>query len=368
MNVNKLILSAAACLATAGCDKVAEFLPSHRERRAIENAVEQVSRPEADSPSEAMDSASLQAFRHHVEATSRMLAGELAAASSLVDGIHADSDSLAKATSAAAGRRAEDGGPIGKKDALLSLLRNESVNALARRHLHRDFSMAALEAEERINAAEAAERRRRGELAANAAEARAAVESALDEGRRARAAALKSERKLKQDIDGLRRRKNKLEHELNMTAASERPRKSQELKYVDDEIRRMEREYDGLRASSAVNSEINRSAERVRQAQAAAYARRSRADAEVRRAGERDVSPSDIAAAFERDTVVALEKAIWGALASAEARKARISRAADYVKSMGDVRNALAPSALKHMQAEIDARVSAALEEPKQSL
>jgi len=367
MNANKLILSTAACLAIAGCDKIAECLPSHRERRAIENAVEQVSRPEADSASESMDSASLQAFRHHVEATSGMLAGELSAAAGRVGEIHADSDALAKAMSAATGRRKEDGGPIGRKEALLSLLRDDSVNALARRYLHRDFSMVALEAEERINAAEASELRRRGQLDANAAEAQSAVEAAREEGRRARAAALKSERKLKQDLDGLRRRRNRLEHELNMISAAERPRKSQDLRHIDDEIRRMEREYDGLRASSAVNSEINRSSERVRQAQAAADARRIRADAEVRKAGERAVSPSDVAVEFERDTVVALEKAIWDALASAEARKVRISRALDYVKSMGDVRNSLAPSVLNRMRAEIDARVSAALEEPKQS-
>ena len=367
MNVNKLILSTAACLAVAGCDKIAECLPSHREKRAIENAVEQVSRSEADSASESMDSVSLQAFRHHVEASSKMLAVELSAASGRVDEIHADSDSLAKAMSVATSRRSEDGGTIARKDALLSLLRNESVNALARRYLHRDFSMVALDAEERINAAEAAERRMKGELDANAAKAQAAVEAAMDEGRRARDAALKSERKLKQDLDDLRRRKNRLEHELNMIAAAERSRKRQELRYIDDAIRRMEREYDGLRASSAVNSEINRSTERVRQAQAAADARRNRADAEVRKAGEKAMSPSDVAATFERDTVVALEKAIWDALASAEARKVRISRAIDYVKSMGDVRNSLAPSALMSLRTEIDARVSAALEEPKQS-
>ena len=365
MNVTKLILSATACLAVAGCEKIAEFLPSHREKRAIENAVEAVSRSEVDTSAESLDSVALQTFRHHVESTSKILAGELSAAVRRVDEIKADSDALAKAMSkAATARRAEDGGPIAKKDALLSLLRNDSVNALARRYLRREFSMVALDAEERITAAEAEERNRIRELEANAAEARATVAEAQAEDRRARAAILQSERKLKRDLESLKRRKNKLENELNMTAASERARKRQEIKYIDDDIRRIEREYDGLRTSRSVNMEMHRLGENVRKVQAASDTRRNTADREASRAGEL-TSPAEVAAQFERDTVVALEKAIWDALASAEARKTRISRAADYVKATGDVRSSLAPSALQSLRTEIDTRVSAALEEPK---
>ncbi len=364
MNIKKLVLSTAVCLAFAGCEKIADWLPTGKEKRAIEKAVDEASRPEADVVAAPQASADLQAFRHHVETAAKMLDGELAAASKRVDEIRADSDALAKAMSAVAVRKSEDGGSIGKKEALLALLRDDAVNALARRYLQRNFSMVALEVEERVSEAEGAERRRRSELDANAEAAKAAIASAHDEDRRARTSLMESKQKLKHEIESLRRRKAKLENELNMIAASDRPRRRQEIRELDGEIRRMEREYGGLRESSVVNSEVQRSEERVRQARVAADVRRSRSDDDILRRGK-STSPIDVGAAFERDTLTALEKAIADALSAAEARKTRIIRAANYVKTAGDVRRSLAPSALNSLRAEIDAKVSAAMDEAK---
>ena len=363
MNIKKLAMSAAACLAFAGCDKIMDGLPLIKEKRAIEKAVVEDQKPEVEAAPGPKVNMELQSFRQHVESTERILAAEIAAASGRVAAVQTDSDALAKAMSAAAGKLS-DGQPVGRKDALISLLRNDAVNALARRYLSRSFSLVALEVEQRVGEAEEAERQRRKEQAATIAETKAAVEQARAESRRATESALEGQRKLKRELEDLRRRKKRLENEINMVAASGRGMKRHEINMLNNEILRMEREYDGLRVSRAVSRDVQVSEEKARQAQLSADSRRTRANYEFDKTVSA-VSSAEVVSGFEDGTVLALEKAIADSLSSAAARRDRIARAADYVKAKGDVKNSISSSTLQESKADIDAYVAAALKDPK---
>ena len=362
MNIKRLVLSSAVCLVAAGCEKVADYLPMFKEKQAIEKAVAEASPSDVEPAAEQRVSVEMQTFMHHVEANAKILAGELEAVIRRVTEIRTDSEAFAKVMAVAAGRKSEDGRSVGRKEALVSLLKDDSVNALARRYLKRSFSMLALEVEERVGEAEEAERRQRRELDANADAAKATVEAAKAEDRRARMMVLEGEKRLKRELEALRRRKKKLENELNMIAATDRNTKRQEIRDVDSEIRRREREYDGLRTSSVVNRELQRSEEQVRNAKFSADSLRVMADARIGKAGK-VISPGNVVAEYEQRTVIALEKAIADALSSAEARKKRISRVTEYVKSSLGVDQNMATSALQGIKTEIDARIAAALKD-----
>ena len=364
MDITKLAMSAVACLAFAGCDKIMEGLPSFKEKRAIEQAVGEDPRLEVEAAPGPKVNMELQAFKQHVEATERILAAEIASASNRVAAVQADSDALAKAMSSTAGGKTADGQPVGRKDALVSLLRNETVNTLARRYLSRSFALVALEVEQRVGEAEEGERQRRKAQAASVAEAKAAVEQARAEGRRAAESALEGQRKLKRELEDLRRRKKRLENEINMVAASDRGAKRHEINMLNNEILRMEREYDGLRVSRAVSRDVQISEEKVRQAQMSADSRRTRANYEFDKTVAA-ASSAEVVSGFEGATVLALEKAIADSLSSATARRDRIARAAEYVKARGDLKNSLSTSALQEIKADIDAHVASALNDPK---
>ena len=364
MSIKKLAISAAACLAFSGCDKIMEGLPSFREKRAIEQAVSEDSRPEVETLPGPKVNMELQAFKQHVESTERILASEIAAASGRVAAVQADSDALAKAMSAAAGGKSADGQPVGRKDALVFLLRDDAVNALARRYLSRSFALVALEVEQRVGEAEEAERQRRKEHAAIIAETKTMVEQARAEGRRAAEAAQEGQRKLKRELENLRRRKKRLENEINMVAATDRGLRRHEINVLNNEILRIEREYDGLRVSRAVSRDVQLSEEKVRQAQLSADSRRTRANYEFGKTVSA-VPSAKVVSDIEGTTVLALEKAIADSLLSAAARRDRIARAADYVRAKGYVKNSLPSSALQELKADIDAHVAVALKDPK---
>ena len=362
MNIKKIVLSTAVCLVFAGCDKMADCLPTGKERKAIERAVDESSRPEADLPVESRLAGERQAFLKYVESVSEMLAGELSAADKRLDAARADSEQLAQAMTDAAGVKTADGMPAGRKEALLCLLRDAKVNALARRYLRRSFSMEALKVEERVSAAEAETERINEEAKANAAAAAEAVNSAEEENRRARESAVAAEAKLRREIEDLAKRERRIKHELNMVSAAERIQKTRELNETRSDLRRMRREYDSMRSSSAVNREVQRASENAAYARREADFRRGRSDDRLRQAAERKQRPSDIVAEFEDGTVLALERAIADACSSAEARKARISRTVDYIKPFGKSGGEqLAVSALERMRADIDERVKTAL-------
>ena len=193
---------------------------------------------------------------------------------------------------------------------------------------------------------------------------KAAVEQARAESRRATESALEGQRKLKRELEDLRRRKKRLENEINMVAASGRGMKRHEINMLNNEILRMEREYDGLRVSRAVSRDVQVSEEKARQAQLSADSRRTRANYEFDKTVSA-VSSAEVVSGFEDGTVLALEKAIADSLSSAAARRDRIARAADYVKAKGDVKNSISSSTLQEIKADIDAYVAAALKDPK---
>lgn len=349
-------LPTAVLVVATGCDAVNEFVPfsGGSDKRQEEQRARQ--QAEAEETNRLADERA--ALAQHVAALSRALTADLESATKAVDEATADRTLLAERI-----RELSDANADKSRQVMLAaILADERVGELARKYMDRDFRLIRLEFIERVREALAARRafdasrqRANGAYDAEVAAAKESVRSAAASVDRSQAA-------MRREIARLAKQERDLQRAFNMSSGNreDRSRRRNELNEVSDKLRRLQNEYDAVRAGRGAADDTARA---DRHAQAAIDAARRRRDHENELARSRfqgAKSPADVASEFEKETLGELERRIVGARTGHEERQRRLKAGIAYLASLADGVETLASSAMRKVRADADACVERA--------
>jgi len=242
-------------------------------------------------------------------------------------------------------------------NAVLALLDDDAVNALAMRYLHRDFRLSRLKLADDIAGVAEANRQRDSALRENKLAYEAQLKDAQNESVRAKDAAQRSLEKLKAEIAAFEDRRSKLKQRLPLVSATERKRLDRELDSLDAHLKSLRQSYDSMRSSRTVTDDRMRAGRDLERTMDAATRRRTAEEERVQRrfSGMKDVP--ELVSGCEEATVRALEKAMTERAAKISGILAEASKAQICIRTAASGLDGLDVVALERTRNEVEALV-----------
>ena len=348
------------CVAVfAGCDAVEEYVsvPGGKQETARQKA-ELARQKEAAEERERTDAERV-ALACHLEASICSLKKEAEACSNRMSVAMVDRKTLSARiqdlSTGGDGKRTPS-----RQDALSAMLSDDRINDVASRYMDRDFRMVRLEFVDAMRAALDFARRRDEALSKN----RKAYDDTLADIRersgKTHASAEKSVANIRQSIAALERRETELQRTLAMSSAVRdvRRQKESELREITTKLRRLQMEYDAVRADQGADTRSDMNSRRLGAEADSAQRRLQRADEHVRRSFVGGAKPGELVSDYEAKTIGTLEKTLVTAVRESEASLKRLQGCIDYLHSTSSRLEDMSSQALRKIRGDVDSRIA----------
>ena len=350
------------CVLFCGCDAVQDVMPivSHEKRQKELEQQEETARAVAMQKEAQRRDGERQALAQHLASVSKSLSDEAALREEDNRRVIADRDVLTarlKALSSPANGKSRPA----RHEVLSKVLCDDAVNSLATRYLGRDFRMAWLAFEESVRKTiEHRSQLDRDKTRINE-EYERAVKASREEGERIRTASREMLARQAEQIAKLETQRLELQRSLAMLSALERRKRENELATLENLLHRLKASFADGRAGREMSQDLRTASLHAEREQRSADQRRKDGEDRIRRAYATQEDVSDVSDRCERDTVVALERALEESARATSAALQGLRRAQSYVGSASAGLATLDSAALERLRKDVDDFVSRTL-------
>ena len=243
-----------------------------------------------------------------------------------------------------------------RENALYEMLKNEEINAIARRHLGNDFIVVRAEFAEKVRFAMKRDKERKTALAKNEEAFNSAVESTVQRTGAARTDSTRAAAAIQQEMKDLEYRMRKLQNDT-LASSTRKQNIKDEISRIRNRLTALQSQYNSIRLAEGGNRDGRTGETDALNVRARALREKKDADKEVldRLGGE--ATPFEIAAAYETLTIRKLDETMKAKAKELELRIELMQRVAQYLRLSVTGIEDFNLAALSSLRKQIDAEL-----------
>ena len=351
--MKRMMVVALAGILLAGCDF--EW-PS--QRKAKEEAIrQQAVRQEQRETEKEQAKSECAALQHFVAVRLQMLKSAEGKLDKKFDELKADRQKMSARLSDLSEKSMADKNGT-RESALFAVLKDEAINELAFKYLGNDFVAIRSEFAEKVRRALKQESQKKAALDRNRAEYEKTVE-----GRRSRATQEQQEsaaaaERLRQEIAETEQRLQKLRRRVLSIGKSEDERIDREIRLAESHLASLKSQYSSMRLARERAIQSRDADHDFDTARRQAIRERQEADAEVLLRTKNDVTPFELAEAYETLTVKKLDGIIYEKSLAMRAQKDLLSEQVLFLSSATNGIERLDLAGVKRVRADVEREIA----------